>query len=344
MARVGISCTLAGSALALSATGSAQAAALSNNKISGIDVAISCMTASRCVAVGDGAHHGQVVALTNGKQTRVSTVGAAEHLYSVSCPASAGCWAVGPQNTGANVVLVKIGSTGKVTKSIKVTVPAGASLTRIACVSMSSCELVGTNIFFTPFALEIASWNGKKLSVHRLAGLKGSTDATLEGVSCWRASCDAVGYYFHNVSKITGFILTISRGKAGKVHTANNDSFYGVSCVSSSKCYTAGFVSGAAGVVVTLTNGVAGHAQAESADVSGIECAGATCRASGLELGGALYYGVIVTLSNGVAKGSPVVDMAINGFDGPQTIAKRGDGFAAVGPQQKGTGSEVATG
>ncbi len=345
-ARVGTACLLAGGAVALSATGAAQAAAtsVSNHKISGIEGAISCLTASRCVAVGYGAHHGQVVTLTNGRQSRVTTVASSESLYAVSCPSSAGCWAIGPQNGGANLVLVRIGSTGKVTRALKVNEPFGASIGRISCASMSSCGVVGNNIFVTPAAIEIGTWNGAKLSVHKVAGAKGSTDTIVEGIACKKASCLAVGYYDLKFPKTAGFLLTMTHGKTGKQHLVGNDFFYGASCVSASKCYTAGFAGHAAGIVVTVKNGVATHTQTESADVTGIECVGGLCRAAGEELGGSTYYGVIVTLANGTNKGTPVVDTAVGGFDGPNTIASRGSGFAAIGPAQSGTATEVATG
>ncbi len=348
-AKVGTACILAGGAFALSATGAQAApAALANHSISGISGAISCMTASRCVAVGYGAsgahNHGDVVALTGGKQGHISVVAASQQLYSVSCPSSAGCWAIGPQNGGANLVLVRIGPTGRVTKALKVTEPIGASIGRISCASMSSCGVLGNNIFVSPAAIEIGIWNGSKLIVHKVAGAAGSSQTIDEGISCWKATCLAVGYYDLKFPKTAGFLLTMSRGKPGKQHLVGNDFFYGASCVSASRCYTAGFAGHAAGIVVTVTHGVATHTQKEAADMFGIECVGSSCRASGEELGGSSYYGVIVTLSNGKNTGTPLVDMAVAGFDGPNTIAKRGNGFAAIGPTVKGGGSEVVTG
>jgi len=343
---VGTACILVGGAFGLSATSAAQAAAtsVSNHKISGNDSAISCMTASRCVAVGYGAtSHGQVVVVTNGKQTHVTTVPSTKTLYSVSCPSSAGCWAIGPQNGGANLVLVRIGPAGKVTKALKVAEPF-ASIGSISCVSMKYCGVLGDNIFVSPAAIEIGTWSGTKLTLHSVAGVKGSTDTVGDGISCWKATCLAVGYYYLKAPNSAGFLLTMNNGKPGKQHTISNDFFYGVSCVSSSRCYADGFSALAAGLVVSVKNGVATHTQMESVDVTGIECVGSTCRASGEKLGGSSYYGVIRTLFNGTNKGTPVVDKAVDGFDGPGTIAARGAGFAAIGPVQKGSGSEVAVG
>ncbi len=199
-ANVGTACILAAGALAVSATG-AQAApvALTNHRISGIEDAISCLTASRCVAVGYGArgakNHADVVALVNGKQGHISVVAASQRLYSVSCPSSAGCWALGPQNSGANLVFVQIGPNGNVTKTTDVSDPFGASIARISCVSMKSCAVLTNNIFVTPAAIEIGTWTGTRLTLHKVAGKHGSTATIGEGISCWKASCLAAGYY-----------------------------------------------------------------------------------------------------------------------------------------------------
>ena len=348
-AKVGIACTLAAGALALSASGAQAApAVLTDHSISGIEGAISCMTASECVAVGFGArgakNHADVVALVNGQQGHISVVAASAQLYSVSCPSSDGCWALGPQGSGANLVFAQIGPTGKVTKTTQVPDPFGSSIARISCVSMTSCAVLTNDIFVSPAAIEIGTWTGTQLTLHKVAGKRGSTATIGEGISCWKTTCLAVGYYELSGGKSTGFLLTMNRGKPGEQHFASSDFFFGVSCVSSSKCYAAGVLGGAAGIVVTVTNGVAGHTQHETADPFGIECVGGTCRSSGEELRGPTFYGVIVTLSNGTNKGRPVVDKAIGGFDGPNTIAMRGNGFAAVGPAAKGGGSVVAIG
>jgi hypothetical protein len=344
-----IACTLAVGVLALTASGAQAApAALTNHPISGIESAISCLTAARCVAVGFGArgakNHADVVALVNGKQGHISVVAASQQLYSVSCPSSAGCWALGPQNSGANLVFVQIGPTGKVTKTTEVSDPSGASIARLSCVSMTSCAVLTNNIFVTPAAIEIGTWTGTQLTLHKVAGLQGSTATVGEGISCWQTSCLAVGYYELSGGKPTGFLLTMNRGQPGPQHFASGDFFFGVSCVSSAKCYAAGFLGHASGIVVTVANGIAGHTQHEAADPFGIECVGRTCRSSGEELRGLSFYGVIVTLSNGSNRGRPVVDKAIGGFDGPNAVAKRGTGFAAVGPAAKGGGSVVAIG
>jgi len=338
-ARVGTACLVAAGALALSAAGAQAAGGLTNHKISGYDHAISCMTATRCVAVGSSNDQGLVVSLDNGKQSHATPV-AAEYLDSVSCPSASGCWAVGLGLNDSGLVLVKIGPTGKVAKPITETAPYANLLSWISCVSISSCEVAGTDVLATPSVPEIASWNGKKLTIHRLAPPKGSTSSNIQGVSCWRTTCYVVGSYTYGDDELAGIVLTVSNGKPGQAHTIAGDGLIGVSCVSASTCYAAGHAELAEGVLLTVTNGVPAHAHSETADMYGIECAGATCHSSGTGSSGA----VIVTLRNGVPTGTPIADPAIDGFSSSDSITQRGSGFAAVGPATTSAGSDVTIG
>src|SRR5260370_28015125 len=86
------------------------------------------------------------------------------------------------------------------------------------------------------------------------------------------------------------------------------------------------------GIVVTVTNGVAGHSQRETTDPFGIECVGRTCRSSGEKLVGPTFYAVIVTLSNGTNKGTPVVDKAIGGSQRPHHPRRAPEGLCRALP------------
>ena len=200
IAQVGTACLLAGGALALSATGTAQAATPVSHHLSTTEDDISCLKASLCVAVGEssskGTGRGNVVTLSNGAQSgRQAIENSAEQLYSVSCPSSAGCWAVGPQTSGANLVFVKISSGGRAVKAVRVKEPAGDQLGRISCVSMTSCQLAGLSFFSSPTAIEMAVWNGKKLtSLHKVSTPRKSSDTSIQRISCWHSDCAAVGY------------------------------------------------------------------------------------------------------------------------------------------------------
>jgi hypothetical protein len=337
----------AGSAAPASAR-SAQGASLGNYRISGVEDAIGCLTAHRCVAVGHGGGQapGQVVEVVGGKQVRVSVARPASNLVAVSCPNRYGCWAMGPPRKGERSwVLVKIGSTGSITEVTSVRVPRGVSLGSISCTSRSSCELfgittiaAGINQGFNEWYL--ALWNGKKLTHRYVAGCADCDYAdALGGSSCWQATCVAVGQWLCPGSACAEnfAILTTLHGKLETAAMLNTPGeLGGVSCVSSSTCYAT-----ADDTVVTLTNGVPGEGQSLPVYEATIECADSTCWAAG-QSNVAPNPIVFVTIANGVPAGSPVADTAITGLP---AIARRGNGFAAVGPAASGgpNVSEVVT-
>jgi len=346
LARVGTAFALASGACALMAAGTAQAA-VTSHKLSGIETQISCLSSSSCVAVGERGNRGSVITLKNGTQSHTATLRGSSLIYSVSCPSKSGCWAIGDPKSGAGAYLVKINSAGRVTSARTIGVPAGADLGRISCSSMSSCEVVGTDIFVSPTAIEIGTWNGSKLHVYRVKGVKGGVALSMEGISCWHADCEAVGDVLAGSSE-HGLILTTRNGRPGKLHKASDYSLYGVSCVSASRCYAAGYrAASPAGLVVTVSGGVAGHLQTTAGDLFGIECAGSKCVAAGEVLNteppaSQIYDGVLLTLSGGTATGSPQVVAASGGYSG---IASRGGrGFISIGAPPSGSGTEVTSG
>jgi hypothetical protein len=342
IAAAGILLVLSGMAGASVAAGTgvattAAAASLSNHQIAGTEVAISCISPTRCVAVGSGAHDGQVVSLYNGKQALVTTVQKSP-LTSVSCPSGrAGCWAVGPlggpKRTMVGVELVRIGATGKVTNVIKVTEPTGYVLNRIICASMTSCNVIGQNpnapdgeiVFY------MSAWNGKTLRMHAVGELYNGS--SLDGLSCWRANCVAVGWQQLGSASGTAYAWTFTNGKPGAFLTRGlKTTFNAVSCVSLSTCWVIGYSHGS-GVVVTDKDGVLSKNEALPDAMAGLECQYATCRAVGGD--------VILTIKNGLSSGSPVIDTATTGFS---AITSRGTGFVALGGTHKPGVTEVVTG
>jgi hypothetical protein len=332
--------------MTLLATGSAEAATPTSHHVSGSEIQVSCLTATRCVAVGTSGLHGNVDTLTSGAQTHSTVVRSSEVLESVSCPTRSGCWAVGPQTGGANLLLVRINSSGRVAKAIKVKAPTGDVLGALSCVSMTSCELAGVSFFTSPQGIAVGSWNGRRLtSVHTVRGPRGASSTSIESISCWRSHCAVVGFAHLSGLKFDGVVVTTSGGKPGRLHTAASDLFYGVSCVSATRCYADGFGSGStAGLVVTLNRGAASHRHVlATADLFSIECAGSTCVAAGKVLDNsapAFYDGVLQPVSAGALSGSLTTVSVSGGYTG---IARRGPGFAAIGASQ-GSGSEVTTG
>jgi hypothetical protein len=321
----------AGAATARSTAAAAAAQALGNYRISGDEDAIGCLTAHRCVAVGYGGGKapGQVVTVVAGKQVRVAAARPASNLVGVSCPDRFGCWALGPVREGHRTwALVKIGSTGRVTKVTSVRLPRSFAQGSISCTSMTSCELFGitnTTAGFNDFYL--ASWNGSRLSQPTLVGQYELFSDMAGGISCWQTTCVAVGAYYCPGSVCYQWqyaIMTTSNGKLEAFDPlTTGGTLSGVSCVSASTCYA----TTTNGTVLTLDDGAVESTAPEP--VSGgasIECAGTTCWAAAKADGAASFFMII----NGAPAGTSMTDPALTAVNLP-SIARRGSGFAAVG-------------
>jgi hypothetical protein len=296
---------------------------LTSHSLSGHETAVSCLTASRCVAVGSRRGHGVVVTLRNGAQTHAAVLRGSSVIDSESCRTS-GCWAIGHPVRGARAYLVKISSAGRPVAEQTLALPAGTALGSISCSSMTSCEIAGTDNRARPAAIEIGTWNGSRLHLYR-RGVPGGTQVSMTAISCWHGDCEAVGSA-HVGSSGRGLILTIAHGKP---RTLNANSGYGlgsISCISAATCYAGG------DVLVTVTRGVASNPQSvpglsNFSGWAGIECHDGNCEAAGEYAPGSAAEGVLVSLTDGTA-GSPVHGDG-SGYYG---IAVRGSsGFIAIG-------------
>ena len=313
--------------------------ALGNYQISGVEDAIECLTAHRCVAVGyrGGKAPGQVVTVVSGKQERVTTVPSASNLFAVSCPNRFGCWAIGSPRIGRrNYVLVKISAAGSVTRVTTVRVQGGVSLGSMSCASMTSCEIFGiTTDAYSFNRWYFASWTGTRLSQHYVVGAVDSAYDSLGVISCLRATCVAVSTTICGGSTCVwqGAIVITNHGKPGNQRTVGNGidftGFSAVSCVSSSTCYATQssypivYNPPVTYAIVTLHDGVPVNTQDEPVGALAIECAG-TCWAAG----GSAF----VMITNGVPASTPVTDPTVS----VRSIARRGNSFAAVGTAVSG--------
>jgi len=344
-AGVGTACILATSVIALAGTGSAEAAVVTH-KVPGIESAIACLGSKFCAAVGEtGSGEGTVDALTNGASSHYAKIRGTREFYSVSCPDSKGCWALGSSGNDVNAYLEKLGSTGHPVKGYSKAVPSGVDLTSISCVSMTSCEVAGTDVFKTPAAIEYGSWNGRSLKLKQVKGVKGTSGFDIGGLSCWHSDCVAVASGFGpSAGKVESVTMTIRNGKAGSLHRVSGVTLNDVACVTSSRCYTDGYgTAGVAGVAYTLTKGVASDRQTTSGDLFGIECSGSDCTAAGLTdgTGSQIYQGFVVIMTRGALSSSPVLIPAIGGLN---DVARSGGHYAAVGTQPSDSGTEIAVG
>jgi len=309
---------------------------LTSHSLTGNETAVSCESASLCVAVGWRHDHGVVVTLRNGAQSHALVLRGSSVLDSVSCRPS-GCWAIGLPEHGHGAYLVKVSSTGRPSEEQTVPVPAAVSLGPISCSSMTSCEIAGTDNHVDPAAIEIGTWTGTRLRLHTVT-VTGTRFVTIPGVSCWHNSCVAVGYTRIRSRAKNNLILQISHGRPGPLFDADNG-FYitRVSCVSATTCYAAGGAK-----LYTITNGVPSDQQVvpgaeNSLGFTGIECVGTVCEAAGEEESGYPFFGVLVSLSDGSA-GPPT--FPVNQSGGYTGIATRaGIGFIAIGPGPGGHGT-----
>jgi hypothetical protein len=310
--------------------------AVTDYSLSGHETAVSCLTGSRCVAVGSRGSHGVVVTLLGGVQKHAAVLQGSSVIDSVICPSTSGCWAIGRPVHGAGAFLVKISSVGRVVAERTRPAPAGTTLGSISCTSMTSCEVAGADNRLRPAAIEVGTWNGIRLHLYRFR-VPASTQVSIGGISCWQSACEAVGSALVR-SANSDLIVTTSGGKPGTLTTDTGYALRSISCVSATTCYAAG-----AAVLVTVTDGKPADPQAVPDGWKGnaIECTGSDCEAGGRAVFGSAYADVLVSLSDGTA-GTPVIVQVGRGFTG---IAARGSSrFIAIGLRSQGAGTEVTIG
>ncbi|HEY1919446.1 MAG TPA: hypothetical protein VGH27_28075 [Streptosporangiaceae bacterium] len=163
--------------------------------------AVSCPSATACMAVGDDTSNNSVQPLAaqwNGTTwtERDLPLPAGESialLNSVSCPTTTFCVAVGTANNAAQQadVFCEVWNGSAWTVHV-ITAAAGRGISGVSCLSSSSCIAVGSG----PSSSLAAQWNGTAWTILTTADPAGSTDATLDSVSCTPAHrCVAVGSY-----------------------------------------------------------------------------------------------------------------------------------------------------
>ena len=213
--------------------------------------AVSCLSASACVAVGgreDRTGAGVTLAEAwNGTKWSVlktpNPPGSRDSaLTSVSCTSATFCIAMGATITPTdNPTLAEIwnGTTWSIQQTPSVP---GAQFNGVSCTSPSACTLVGGYHRSTgPYALA-ERWNGTSWAVQSTA--PGTRTSTLTGVSCTSASaCTAVGNY-RNGSNLSVTLAEAWNGSSWSLRVTPNPRFggtlEGVSCTSASFCLAVG--------------------------------------------------------------------------------------------------------
>jgi len=199
---------------------------------------ISCVSATRCTAVGqnDG---GTLVLTWNGASwSIVPSPNGGGRLYGVSCISTTFCAAVGFSGSQAVTELWN-GSSWSLVPNPETSF---SGLSGVSCVSPSFCEAVGVG-----GGGPLIRWNGKAWRTVRTGHLRVPYGDTLylQGISCpKRSHCVAVGSINHGGSSTpdSTYVATLRNGRWSEVTTANSpgSALNGVSCVSPTMCTAVG--------------------------------------------------------------------------------------------------------
>jgi len=227
--------------------------------------AVSCVSASFCVAVGatgqTPATSRAVVELWNGTtwtawQTPAASI-ARTGLSGVSCTSTSFCVAVGGHRS---VVLTEIWDGARWrSQNAPAVGKHGSSLASVSCVSIDWCQAVGSyNVpidgFATPGQPLAEHWNGRRWILQHPPGgdtpgnreSLGYTPTRLTGVSCSsRSFCVAAGYLPHDIQGSGSPFPFPLRWTGVRWMTAISglpkfSELEGVSCVSATDCFAAG--------------------------------------------------------------------------------------------------------
>jgi hypothetical protein len=227
----------------------------------GILTAISCPSATDCMAVGDGESSGYSIERWNAGTWQASlapmpagSVGG--DLTSVSCVSADACTAVGyyyNETIGAPYLPVAESWNGS-TWTIQATpATSGDLLLGVSCAAAANCDAVGANYgdpeTSTPAPVALR-WNGSSWIAESVPLPSSAKSGFLADVSCPAAgSCTAVGQY-NAGSKDTSLALTeVWNGSKWATQTSaqpsSNKALAGVSCLAARTCTAVGSPEGA---------------------------------------------------------------------------------------------------
>jgi hypothetical protein len=230
---------------------------------------VSCVSASRCVAVGSYFNSSKIqrtlIEMWNGTSWKnVSSPNVGTHpneLLGVSCPSSTRCIAVGYEDGSGTVDRTLVESWNGSTWSHLTTPNVGThdnDLLGVSCTSTSRCMAVGAYRNAANIDRTLAEqWNGTSWS-HVTSPNVGTNHNVLFGVSCpTTTSCTAAGQY-RNASNIHQTLIESWNGtswthvSSPNVGTKPNE-LYAISCVkATTKCTAVGFYDNTSNVDRTL--------------------------------------------------------------------------------------------
>jgi hypothetical protein len=316
--------------------------------ISSLD-AVSCISPTSCVAVGDDTDVSDVVGQIlieswNGSVWRIvpspspGGTGGYGDLYGVFCTSSTDCVAVGSYGDGSPVQETLIESwNGSVWTVVSSPDPGSGSnvLDGVTCVSSTNCVAVGFDADASGVDDSLVeSWNGSVWTVTSSPSPDSAANI-LDGVTCTGASnCVAVGFEVA-ASGVSDTLIETWNGSVWTVTPSPSPGsgdieLYAVSCTTASACVATGCDTNASGVQQTLVESWNGSAWSVTSSpspgtvanfLSGVFCTSATsCVAVGLY---ADRRGVtLIETWNGMT-------WSITHNPNPATI-DNGDGFSGV--------------
>jgi hypothetical protein len=207
---------------------------------------VSCTSATRCTAVGDGStgtHEKALAEIWNGGKWAIARTpdlsSGFTQLTSVSCTSARSCMAtglgVGERWNGRSWSLVKLGKPGGT----------AADLTGVSCTRAGPCYAAGSNFVEGVQMLVAEYWNGSRWSVQD-AQLTTSFDSSgLSSVSCTTATnCTTVGFYHDPVDGDRALAFDFSLRWQDQSPLPFNgvvaNGLNAVSCASPQKCVAVG--------------------------------------------------------------------------------------------------------
>ena len=242
--------------------------------------AVSCTSASSCVAVGHTVNEPEraIVERWNGKTWRIQAIPPLAKdtaLSGVSCSTTRACTAVGWNNATGNTRPLALFWNGNSWRVQAVALPSVAPTSHgprpprsgifdaVTCTSSKACMATGADFNQPGGPLLAERWNGKTWHVERTPNPPDWTaslaEPVLDGVSCGSANaCSAVGEY--NPGHATAYFIETWNGKRWRLEPAPHPTDFahgallGISCASG-RCTAVGGYTGSVRLQLTLAIG-----------------------------------------------------------------------------------------
>jgi hypothetical protein len=216
--------------------------------------AISCVSASFCIAVGDytpadSGNQPAMAEIWNGTTWNLESIPTPTGfsvLSGISCVSATMCMAAGGDDLNAGSTLVEAWNGKKWTTQTTPNVSSDASdsLSAISCASTTSCVAVGDYTEASqPYKTLAESWDGKSWVIQATPNAPSTTDNYLTGIACPApGSCIASGYS-HAPGESQSMAQMLTGGSwaiSPTPNPGNGGELLGVSCASTTSCTAVG--------------------------------------------------------------------------------------------------------